>query len=391
MNRSLALFSFAVFLFFLVAGVEVWRAADLYDSMTSREYYRARGLSLIIEGVSRVAMLLAAPAIVGIVAGGNSKPSFGAAGSVACVVALLVGTEVVLKTLLQWGMIRSGTVMTSDVLVESTDMKLARFRLSFYPVYMGAIAYVVMQYRSVWATAATTAALALANGVLIVSVTLLFLSIMLDGQTSSPPPEKLKRDVNRLFGFDVNRINVDSASEDPNAQADLAGGITVTKRLMDIVSHRGVVGIVGHEIGHLNHSHNYRRLIITVFLTVMSAVSAVIALRYGTPAASMMGMADNRVTKTVGGFVVFMAVEPVMRIVVAALLSKQSVSHEYEADRFSGVSIGPGPLTEGLTKIGDLYGLSKRAPLVHSFPTHPPTRDRIKALQELQGAYPDKL
>lgn len=36
MNTPLALFSLAVFCFFLVAGVEVWRGAGAYDEIVSR-------------------------------------------------------------------------------------------------------------------------------------------------------------------------------------------------------------------------------------------------------------------------------------------------------------------------------------------------------------------
>lgn len=143
-----------------MAGYEVWRAADTYDSLNTREYYQARGMSLAVEGIARVAMLWSAGYIVRNVPEGVASSSNSAAESVMWVVMLVVGTEILAKTCLQWGIIANDTTLSKDQLTMATETTMAQQRLFVYPLYMGTVAYFMIRFRSWWATGA----LALANG-----------------------------------------------------------------------------------------------------------------------------------------------------------------------------------------------------------------------------------
>lgn len=345
----------------------------------------------MVEGLVRVVVLWTAAGVVRVIAGKNTSPSIDAAGAVGCIVARVVGLEVLSQAALQWAMVQSGTVLTGDHIVEATDTAMARARLVVYPVAVGAIAYVVMPFRSWWAAGAVAVALGLTNGVAFLALALYFTRAMVSGDSLREAPDKVKADTERLLGFDAPRVRMDTASTDINANADIFGNVTIMAPLIRALSHRGVMGIVGHEVGHIWHRRVVRGMGSAVIFTAASVASAVLAMRFGTPAARLMAMPDNRVTKTVAGIVLFAAVEPAMRVFVAAVQSRTYVQNEYEADAYSGMELGPGPLTEALANIGDIFGLSKRQPLAHSFPTHPHTRDRLRALQTLKGRFPDKL
>lgn len=391
MNRPLVFFSLAVFLFFLVAGIEVWRAAGIYDSREAREYYEARGLSLVFEGLSRVVMLWATADVVRLVAGRNTEPSWGAARAVGGVVALMVLVEILAKTLLKGFLVGRGTALPPDRLTNATESGMMAARVSVYPVYMAVIAYLVMRFRSWWAAAALTLALALSTGVLTVAVLTDLHMSALASQRLVDPPKKILDDMAEHLDVDVSKVKVDPEATDVNASADPWGNIVIMQPLLSKMTHRAAMGVLGHEVGHVRQHHGTHTLTVQGILGGVAVASAAFAMRFGTPAARMMGLPDDRVAKTVAGFVVFTAVEPIMRIVAQAVMSVQSVAHEYQADRYSASALGAGPLTAGLTVIGDIFGLGKQVPLAHSFPTHPPTRDRLRVLDTLKSVYPDKL
>ena len=385
-DAGLALFSAMVFSFFAVSGSQVWNASETFDDETARRYYRVRGLSIVIQGVVRVLTVVFAAAMFKAFVPRVVEPSIKAGFVIFAIVGGLVAVELVAKLPLALG---SGLPPVSAA--TATDSILPLWRLFFYPAFMGVLGYLVMKFRGWWAAALLTALIALTNGIGVAGLVSALLEWLKDDGEFKKAPTKVANDTERLLDFDRSNLRVDGTQPGVNAFADPFGRVTLWQGTLKKLSHRGVMGVVGHEVGHIRIAHISKRLWTTVLFSAVSISTVVVALRFGTPAARLMGLPNNRVAKTVGGFIMFMTVEPMMRLLVSALLSGVSVKHEYEADAYSATRLGPGPISEGLGKMGDLYGLSNKEPLAISLPSHPPIRDRLKALAKYRGKYPDKL
>lgn len=381
------IFCLVVFSYFAVSALQVWRAADIFDQKQSKTYFKVRGVSIFVQGIVRVLTLWFAAAAYAALVPTVREPSLKAGVVISVVVAAVVGLELAAKLPLA-----AASGLPADQAALATDSILPVFRLFFYPAFMGTLGYMVIRFRATWVAVLLTLSIALTNGLGVVTLITFLSGFGINQGKFERPPEKVVKDTDRLLNFDGSDIQVDASKEDVNAFADPYGRVTLWKGLLNKIPHRGVMGIVGHEVGHIRLSHLSKRTGVMVLLSAASIAAAVVALRYGTPAARLLGLpTGSRVSKTVAGFIMFMTVEPMMRLLVSALASGQSVKHEYEADAYSAKALGPGPLSGGLKKIGELYGMTNREPLAISFPSHPPTSSRLRALERYEDKYPNRL
>lgn len=173
--------------------------------------------------------------------------------------------------------------------------------------------------------------------------------------------------------------------------------VAVTRGLMDIVDDNELSGIIGHELGHVQHRDI---LISTVAATMAGAISFLANMAKW---AAIFGGGrrddDNRSGNPIA--LIAMAIFAPL----AALLVQMAISRtrEYKADRFGAtVSGNPEYLANALRKL-DMY--SRRIPMRNAAPatenmfivsplagnkmanlfsTHPSTEDRIRRLEEMK-------
>ena len=189
--------------------------------------------------------------------------------------------------------------------------------------------------------------------------------------------------------------------EQPNAFATGRNphhaAVAVTRGLMDIVDDNELAGVIGHELGHVQHRDI---LISTVAATMAGAISFLANIaKWG----AIFGGSRDRDDDRGGSPLVLLAMA--IFAPMAAMLVQMAISRtrEYKADRFGAqVSGNPMYLANALRKL-DMY--SSRIPmedavpatenmfivsplagnkLANLFSTHPSTEDRIRKLEEMR-------
>ncbi|WP_410208355.1 zinc metalloprotease HtpX [Fusobacterium sp.] len=173
--------------------------------------------------------------------------------------------------------------------------------------------------------------------------------------------------------------------------------VAVTRGLMDIVDDNELSGIIGHELGHVQHRDI---LISTVAATMAGAISFLANMaKWAAIFGGGRRDEDNRSGNPIA--LIAMAIFAPL----AALLVQMAISRtrEYKADRFGAtVSGNPEYLANALRKL-DMY--SRRIPMRNAAPatenmfivsplagnkmanlfsTHPSTEDRIRRLEEMK-------
>lgn len=189
--------------------------------------------------------------------------------------------------------------------------------------------------------------------------------------------------------------------EQPNAFATGRNphhaAVAVTRGLMDIVDDNELAGVIGHELGHVQHRDI---LISTVAATMAGAISFLANIaKWGAIFGGSRDSDDDR-----GGSPLVLLAMAIFAP-MAAMLVQMAISRtrEYKADRFGAqVSGNPMYLANALRKL-DMY--SSRIPmedavpatenmfivsplagnkLANLFSTHPSTENRIRKLEEMR-------
>lgn len=196
--------------------------------------------------------------------------------------------------------------------------------------------------------------------------------------TNDEYTKRLNRIVNGITQVDGQPLNFKVyVTKDINAFACADGSVRVYSGLMDVMTDDEVLGVIGHEIGHVAH-HDTRNAMKSALRT--AALKDAIASAGNTAAI----LTDSQLG-TLGQ---------------AYLNSKYSRKQESNADDYGYEFLkahGRNPLTlcMAFKKLGSLESSSKTASLVsRMFSTHPDTESRIKAIEKKafkEGyAYPSK-
>lgn len=208
--------------------------------------------------------------------------------------------------------------------------------------------------------------------------------------------EKLAKKANlpmpKVYLLNEQQPNAFATGRNPHHAA-----VAVTRGLMDIVDDNELSGVIGHELGHVQHRDI---LISTVAATMAGAISFLANIaKWGAIFGGSRDSDDNR-----GGSPIVLLAMAIFAP-IAAMLVQMAISRtrEYKADRFGAeVSGNPMYLANALRKL-EMY--SSRIPmrdavpatenmfivsplagnkLANLFSTHPSTEDRIKKLEEMK-------
>lgn len=154
-------------------------------------------------------------------------------------------------------------------------------------------------------------------------------------------------------------------TDEVNAFAAPGGFVYVTRGLMNMVkSESELAGVVAHEIGHVDNKHSVRQ-----------------AEKSGLMTALVVGLGLNKKTKKAA---------PVAAIAAYFANLKFSRNDEYEADAAAvkythAAGYDPNGIIDFFDKINTN---SKNSKVSKYFSTHPPTSDRIKAVEKLIAKLP---
>lgn len=175
---------------------------------------------------------------------------------------------------------------------------------------------------------------------------------------------ELKERLQRLVFETLRRMNIDPKKtrfvvHNRSSSASVRGGLTrdtvaVGEQLLLVASDEEIMGILGHEFGHVVKGHMSIRGVLGVVYFL-----AFLAVGYGAErshAAAVLSLA--------GFFGLILAGVPVFW------------RTEYAADSFSAEKLGPGPIVSALERLKVFY------PDCASF-THPPLSRRIRRIQSL--------
>jgi STE24 endopeptidase len=206
--------------------------------------------------------------------------------------------------------------------------------------------------------------------------------------------EALNSEINRLMdatGFESSGVFVSDASKRDAKLNAYFGGLGKSKRvvlfdtLLEKLSHKELLAVLGHELGHFAHGDIYKNIaIIGGMLFVMFAFFG------NLPETLYLQLALAPSPHVL--MILFLLLMPVLSFVMMPLVGLMSRHNEYEADR-TGAELGGGEyLVSALKK---LVSENKSFPLSHPlfiffYYTHPPVIERLKALgDDLAMAAPE--
>jgi len=194
-------------------------------------------------------------------------------------------------------------------------------------------------------------------------------------------------------GFESSGVFVSDASKRDSRLNAYFGGLGKTKRvvlfdtLLDKLSHKELLAVLGHELGHFKHGDIYKNIaMMGVMLFVMfflfGNIPQDLYLEMGVPSSPAVVM------------ILFLLFMPVLGFVMMPIMGVVSRHNEYEADRVGselGGETGNLYLAQALKK---LVEENKSFPLSHPLYiffhyTHPPVIERLKKLGVNTG-YIDK-
>ena len=161
-----------------------------------------------------------------------------------------------------------------------------------------------------------------------------------------------------------------------NGLAAPDGRIFITRGFLDRyrrgeVSVDELASVIAHELGHVALGHTRRRMIDFSGQNAMRLALGAILGRF------------------IPGFGVILA-----NGIVTLLAARLSRGDEYEADEYAAAlltkaGIGTGPQKSLLNKLGHLTGMRGAPPLWLA--SHPPTQDRVAAIEALEARWTPKL
>ncbi len=196
--------------------------------------------------------------------------------------------------------------------------------------------------------------------------------------------ETLNAEIGHLMdatGFESSGVFISDASKRDAKLNAYFGGLGKTKRvvlfdtLMEKLSHKELLAVLGHELGHFAHGDVYKNI---AMVGVM--LFAMFALFGNLPESLYLELGLSASPQVI--MILFLLLMPVVSFVAMPLMGMVSRHNEYEADR-TGAELGGGVhLVSALKK---LVTENKSFPLSHPlfiffYYTHPPVTERLKAL-----------
>ena len=215
-------------------------------------------------------------------------------------------------------------------------------------------------------------------------------------ERSAPELVAIVREIARRANISMPRVYL-MDSPQPNAFATgrnpQHAAVCATTGLLNTLSRDEVVGVIGHELGHVR---NHDTLTMTITATIAGAISmlAQFGMFFG-------GRRDNDSGLGVVGSLLMLVLAPVAAMIVQMAISR---TREYVADNFGGrISGRPDALAAALIKISRMAEAVPNdtaeahpttAPLFiinplsgrgmdNLFSTHPSTENRVAALDRL--------
>ena len=198
-----------------------------------------------------------------------------------------------------------------------------------------------------------------------------------------------------LYVIDSPSPNAFATGRDVNHAA-----LVATQGLLDKLNRSELEGVVGHEIAHIK-SYDTRLMVVVSVLVGMIVISSNFFLR------GSFGFGSSRENRKSGGVLFFVGLALIILSPLMAQLIQLAISRrrEYSADALSvKLTRNPAALASALSKISQdrtplkqasnatahlfisnpFKGRQATSWLVKLFSTHPPIKDRIRALQAME-------
>jgi heat shock protein HtpX len=177
--------------------------------------------------------------------------------------------------------------------------------------------------------------------------------------------------------------------------------VAFTVGILELMNDREIEGVLAHELGHVKHRDI---LISSIAATIAGAITMVARLAMWFPMGG--GDRDDRRGGSPFGALLMLILAPIASAMIQMAISR---TREFSADAASARYCGS---PDGLiSALGKLEGYSKQIPMdanpatehmfiikpftgesfMRLFSTHPPTADRIAALQALRHATPSVI
>ncbi|MFP3869434.1 MAG: M48 family metallopeptidase [Syntrophobacteria bacterium] len=206
--------------------------------------------------------------------------------------------------------------------------------------------------------------------------------------------EELESDIRALVektGLKVNHVlQVDASRRSRHSNAYFSGigrvkRIVLFDTLLESMSHREILAVLAHELGHWKKRHILKRIILTEAAALGASFLAFKMLAWeGLPQVVGLQQGSFYVRVAVLGFLGSLLVFP-----LAPVVSFISRSHEWEADRFACELTGrPLDLAGALVKLSreNLANLHPHPLYAAFYYSHPPVVERVRALKQQAGA-----
>lgn len=186
----------------------------------------------------------------------------------------------------------------------------------------------------------------------------------------SPYAQRLDRITQGLTQIDGIPLNFKVyVSDDANAFASPDGSVRVYSKLMDIMTDREILGVLAHELGHLEARHPLKQYRTALLVSAARDGLQLSDGTIGALAASSLGDLSE-----------------------VLLNAKYSRDQEREADRYGFQYLlengnDPSALADALRKLLSIQNDPNAQYLrniVHLFSTHPDLEERIAALEEME-------
>jgi len=200
--------------------------------------------------------------------------------------------------------------------------------------------------------------------------------------------EGLEDEIKRLMekaGLTVSRVmQVDASRRSRHSNAYFTGigrvkRIVLYDTLLQQLSHREILAILAHEVGHWKKGHIWKRLLLTEAGALAGCYLAFVLLNRGT-LPHLVGLTDGSFAAQL---VILGFLGSLFGFFVTPLSSWLSRQHEWEADRFACQLSGlPDALASGLIKLcrENLANLHPHPLYARFYYSHPPVVERVQRL-----------
>lgn len=188
-------------------------------------------------------------------------------------------------------------------------------------------------------------------------------------------------------GYEISKISVMNASKRSSKLNAFFVGMGKTKRvvlydtLIEKMSKEEIIAVLAHEIGHGKHKHflfGITQLIINLFIYI-SLFGLLISY---DPFGSAFGFDGANFGFS---FVMFFLLATPINVLLNFISSVFTRKHEYQADAFAAKNYGKEPMITALKVLAkeNFSNLTPHPLYVKLTYSHPPIKDRIKAINKL--------